>query len=117
MTSIWADNLSSVYASPIAVDATLEAGSGGDAFAIRAMDKTSGMILDVGDAEVQSILPVAVILVQALTAEGLTADADLDGGTITLDGKRWTIKSHSLKPSPEGELRGEVVLILSDEAV
>lgn len=117
MTTIWETNLNSNYESMLAVDATLEPGSGGDSFSLRAMDKTAGVILNAGDTDMQSITPIAVIRMTSLTDEGLTADADLDGGVIILDGKRWTIKAHSLKPSPAGELRGEVVLILSDEAV
>lgn len=120
--SIWSEAISAVYDSPIAVDATLAPGSGAAAFSIRAMDKTSGVVFGGGDAfstdfnsAIETILPVAVVSMAALTAAGITAD-DLDGGTITLDGKAWNVKAHRLKPSPDGELKGEVILILSDEA-
>jgi hypothetical protein len=116
--TIWTDSLSAVYASAMAVDAVILPPTSGAPVAVRAMDKTSGVVLATDtDAEYQSVVAVAVVQMTALADAGLVADTDLDGGTITLDGKAWTIKQHRLKPSPEGELRGEVVLILSDEAL
>jgi hypothetical protein len=49
-----------------------------------------------------------------LTEKGVLL-ADLDEGSIALNGKPWRIKTHLLKPSPEGELAGEVYLILIEE--
>jgi hypothetical protein len=113
MTSIWKDNLANLYASDIAVDATLTAGSG-DPLAIRAMDKTTGVAIgSENEPEIQTIYPVAVIAMSTLTDNGLTAD-DVDGGSITIDGKAWTVTSHRYKPSPEGETRGELILLLKD---
>lgn len=99
----------------LGTSAALTPGSGGAAKTVTAIDKTSG--LEVNDASQPGLLtvkPAAMIRMSDLTANGLTRD-DLDDGTIVLDGKTWRIKSHLLKPGPEGELRGEVVLFLLDE--
>jgi hypothetical protein len=107
----WQESLNSIYDSEIAVDATLQIGDD-DPIAVRAMDKTEGVIVG-EDQGVQTISPVAVLRMSTVTAAGLTAE-DLDGGTLTIDGKAWTVNAHRYKPTPEGETKGELVLLLKD---
>lgn len=116
MTSIWADMLSAIYSGPIAADATLTPGSGGSALSVKIIDKTRGLVFSEENADVQTILPAATMRMATLEDNALDRN-DLDGGSLTINGKVWTIKAHSLKPNPDGELKGEVVLLLSDEAI
>lgn len=77
------------------------------------IDRTKGVDVGEGDVLQQSIRPVAAARMYELTAAGVTT-AELDGGSITFNGKTWDVKSYQLRPSPEGELQGEVYLILSE---
>jgi hypothetical protein len=117
MTSIWQDRLDAIYDSEIGADATLSPGSGDDAFECRVIDKTEGITIS-NDAEgkVLTVSAAACVRMSTLDTEELTRD-DLNGGTLTINDKAWRITSHLLKPSPEGELKGEVWLILNDEDV
>ena len=96
-----------------AVTALLTPGSCVDPVTIEAIDRTSGIAVSLsGDSEVQTILPAAAVRMTQITALGLIPD-ELDKGTLEFNGKIWTIDSHMLDPSPEGDLKGEVLLILS----
>jgi predicted metal-dependent TIM-barrel fold hydrolase len=115
--TVWSDMLDNIYTSEIGVDATLTPGSGSEALTVRIIDKTRGMeFVNDSNTGVMSISPAATIRMSTLEAEGLTR-ADLDDGVVTINSKDWRIKSHVLKPNPDGELKGEVVMILSDEAL
>jgi hypothetical protein len=82
---------------------------------ITAIDKTSGVEVSAsGSLDVLSIKPAAVVRMSELAALGV-ALAALDEATLLLNGKSWRVRSHMLKPGPQGEHKGEVFLILSDE--
>lgn len=82
--------------------------------AISAIDKTSGVqVASARDVEVQSVKPAAVIRASELAAAGW-AVADLDGTTLALNGKTWTIEAHRMQPGPDGEAAGEILLLLTE---
>jgi hypothetical protein len=83
-------------------------GTDGDVIVLAAIDKTSGVEVG-GSADVQTILPAAVVRASELSSISLT---DLEDATLVLNSKTWVVKSHMLKPSPKGEADGEVYLIL-----
>ncbi len=100
----------------LAVTAILTAGSCEDPITVQAIDKTSGVAIALtGDSEVQTIRPAVAIRMSVITALDLILD-ELDGGTVEFNGKTWQIDSHLLVPSPQGELMGEVLLILNEMA-
>lgn len=81
-----------------------------------AMDQTAGIIVTEGKLGIQAIKPACSLRGRELTANGI-APADLKDGTITLwpdtpDERVWRIENYSVKPSPNGEMAGEVQLIL-----
>ncbi len=84
---------------------------------VTAIDKTSGIEVAGGGAfDVITIKPAAAVRMRELATLGV-ALVDLDDSTLSLNGRLWRVRSHMLKPSPNGELEGEVFLILSDEGV
>ncbi len=80
---------------------------------LTALDKTAGVAVTLGNIEAQSVLPAAIFRMAELIENELS-EQDLDGGTVTFNGKTWKIKSHQLKPSPYGEMDGEVYLFLAE---
>lgn len=80
---------------------------------VPAIDRTEGVEVSASGADWQTIKPAAVVRSSALTSVGIAA-RDVDGGSLTLNGKTWRITSHMLKPSPNGEAAGEVWLILAE---
>ncbi|MDP2358353.1 MAG: hypothetical protein Q8M31_20165 [Beijerinckiaceae bacterium] len=103
---------SPVYA-VLGVPALLTPVDGEPGILVTAIDKTSGIEV-AGAFDVLTIKPAAAIRVRELAALGV-ALADLDESPLSLNGRLWRVRSHMLKPSPRGELEGEVFLILSDE--
>lgn len=92
MSTIWAEMLTGVYASPMAVDATLQPGAGGDPISLRAMDKTSGVVFGGdNDPDIQTIYPVATVLMSALDEAGVSHE-DLDGERSPLTESSGTSK-------------------------
>ena len=114
--TLWSDNLENIYESDIAVTATLLVpSSGGAEFSVRLIDKTSG--IEISDQQgLQTIRSAAVLRMSTLEDNSILR-TDLDNGTVTINSKDWKIQSHLLKPNPDGELKGEVVLLLIDESV
>ncbi|HMF50555.1 MAG TPA: hypothetical protein VK603_18015 [Candidatus Saccharimonadales bacterium] len=81
-----------------------------------AMDQTAGIIVTEGKLGIQAIKPACSLRARELTANNLQP-SDLKDGTITLwpdtaDEQTWRIENYSIKPSPTGNLAGEVQLIL-----
>ena len=114
--TIWSDMLDRIYESEIGVSVTLTAGTGTGAtgLSVTAIDKTSG--LEINDQEnLQTIRPAATVRMSEVTAAGI-AHSELDGGSLAIAGKTWRIHSHFLTPNPDGELKGQVVLLLMDES-
>ncbi len=98
----------------------LENGTEADVIAI---DDTSGVSVPEGgrisNFGLESIKPCASIRARELTANQI-APADLIGNIVLhyqlADEKTWRIESSRVMPSPQGELAGEVVLILTQTA-
>lgn len=110
----WTDSLDEIYAD-FGVSATLTAGTGTGAtgLSVTAIDKTEGLTLTDQNG-LQTIRPAACVRMSELTAAGI-AHADLETGSLALPAKTWRIHSHMLRPTPDGELKGEVILFLMDE--
>jgi hypothetical protein len=64
-----------------------------------------------GVAELETVRPVAAVMVSQLTGLGVML-TELDNSTITFNGNTWTVNAWRLKPSPNGESDGEVLLVL-----
>ena len=116
----WSDSLDQIYFDfAVAAILTPGTGTGADAVAVMAIDKTDGLeittTLDAFQGGVNTIRPAACIRMVQLTEAGI-AHADLDGGSLALTDKTWRIHSHLLRPTPDGELKGEVILFLLDES-
>jgi hypothetical protein len=82
-----------------------------DEYEIRAIDKTSGTEVMIGDTEFPTVMPAAAVMVEDLTALGLNA-GDLVDGTLTINEVEWRIINHRPRPTPAGESKGELLLIL-----
>jgi hypothetical protein len=75
-----------------------------------AIDMATGVSL-AGDIVLETVRPHARMLRGDLDDRGILVE-QLDGGSIALNGKVWTIMAHQAKPSPNGEADGEVWLML-----
>lgn len=105
----WTSLLYGPVYSVIGVTATLTLNdTAATEISLTAIDKTSGVEIG-GNVEVQTIVPAAIVRASELASISL---ATLEDGTLVMNSKTWTIKSHMLKPSPKGEGDGEVFLIL-----
>lgn len=108
--TLWSENLDNSYLA-FAVDATLTVGTA--VMPIRAIDKTQG--LEVSEQNnLQTIRPAACLRMSQLLELGIQ-HPDLVGGSLELNDKVWRIHSHLLRPTPDGELKGEVIVFLLDE--
>lgn len=121
MTDLSSILLDPIYGDPfISVAAMLTSNSSAGIAPLRAIDKTAGATVNEtargAGYGLQTIRPGATVRARELTDNSLTP-SDLDGGSIELntgtpDAKTWKIDSHQLMPGPQGELSGEILLIL-----
>jgi hypothetical protein len=113
--SIWDVHYDALYASPLAVDAVLTVDCGEVPIAIRAIDKTAGIVTGSSggrfNAEVETISPAAAVRAGDLAN---IDKADLHGALLEMNGKTWTVENHTFRPSPTGEGAGEILLILTE---
>jgi hypothetical protein len=79
--------------------------------AIRVIDKTRAKPQVTNGVEVRSVGPAATARIPELTKKGITRD-DYEGATLTFNGRTWTVLSHELTGSPNGEDLGEVLFVL-----
>lgn len=101
-----------IYAA-IGVDATLTPAVG-DPVVIVVIDKSAGVEIPTkADSEMQTMLPAAIVRMVEITAAGLSRAAVKDAALL-MNGKNWVVDSSLPKPSPAGELDGELYLILSE---
>jgi hypothetical protein len=102
-----------VYAE-LGVLATLSAGTVGE-IELTVIDKTrrksNTTNTDSGGVDVRSIGPAAAARMPELIAKGITRD-DFKGAALTFNGRSWTVRTHELTGSPNGEDFGEVLLLL-----
>lgn len=85
--------------------------AGGQSATVTAVDKTAGILIPDARTQIDTIRPVAMVRTRELEGAGILV-ADLPEGSITLNGGTWRIKSYQPRPSPLGELDGEIMLIL-----
>lgn len=76
------------------------------------MDKTTGV--EIGTNENPVIEPAACVRRSELTALQIRPD-DLKDATLLMNGFEWKVRRHALRPSPNGELQGELYLLLSGQ--
>ena len=107
----WQTMYDNIYDSFIATDAVL-ASSSGKTINVRITDETKGMVIPGGPGQVETIRPTC--RVRASEIAGIDV-GDLPDGTVSFNGQTWIIKATQMRPSPEGELAGEVMMILMAE--
>ena len=71
-------------------------------------------IAEGGDLSVTTIAPVCAVRVVELTDKGIVL-TQLKGARITFNGKSWRVENRQTRPSPAGEMIGEVFLILTED--
>lgn len=106
----WSVHYDAIYAA-LGVAATIIAPSSAGQIEVTAIDKTAGVTV-ADEIEVHSVKPAATVRMAELIANNFDK-VDLDGGSITLNGKTWRIRNHLPRPSPAGEDVGELYLFLS----
>ena len=106
---MFSDALDVIYES-LGVEAVLSVVTEG----ITVLDKTSGVDLEAGQGAIRrpTLTPAAVVRRAELTSVGITDLSDIVNAQITFNGVTWRIASHKPKPTPEGESKGELYLIL-----
>lgn len=80
---------------------------------ITVIDDTRPKILPAGSAEVRSVGPGAFARIPELAEAGITR-ADYKGSVLIFNGRTWTVRSHELRGSPNGEDLGEVRFLLQE---
>lgn len=107
----WTAHYNAIYGA-LGVSATLEIDT--VEHSITVIDKTSGIEVDMGgDVTMNTIKPACAVRVPELTSEGIEL-SQLRGGHITFNSKRWRIENRIARPSPAGEMSGEIYCILTE---
>ena len=65
--------------------------------------------------ELGTIRPGAFVRRRELAVAGIVP-ADLDGGTLVFGGRSWVIEAHAVRPGPDGEASGEILMNLVEAA-
>ena len=110
----WQAMYDNIYSSFISSDASLSSSSG-KTINVRVTDETKGTVIPGGPGQVETIRPTCRVRAADLVAAAIDV-ADLPDSNITFNGQTWTVKATQMRPSPEGELAGEVMLILMSES-
>lgn len=84
-----------------------------DVIVLNTIDKTAGIEIQEGPADVQTVRPAAVIRMVDIAALSYVP-ADFIDATLVLNGVNWQVKSYFPKPSPNGEADGELYLLLNE---
>lgn len=103
-----------VYA-VLGVPAVLTLCGGEPPLTLMAIDKTAGVVVGGGgrfSAEVETIAPAACVQATDLADVDM---ASLRNASLEINGKTWTVRSHHMKPSPNGEGKGEIMLLLTED--
>ncbi|RWN11760.1 hypothetical protein [Mesorhizobium sp.] len=91
-------------------EAELTLACGDPPVTLTVIDKTEGIeVLD--GPSVATIWPAAVVRAALLAEKGIAVES-LPKASLRLNGKDWTVVQHSYAPSPQGEDKGEVRLLL-----
>jgi hypothetical protein len=98
----------------LGVTATITPATAGSAVTLTVVDRTSGVEIGVGTGEMGTVRPAIIVRVPDLETAGLSR-ADLRRATVEMDGKTWRVESTTPRPSPVGESKGELYLILIED--
>lgn len=79
----------------------------GDTILVTAIDKTSGVAVD----HLETVLPAAAVRYGELVEKGVEAK-ELVGAIVMMNDVAWECNNYKMRPSPAGELAGEVYLLL-----
>ena len=109
----WDAVLSAPIHSVLGVDAVLVTACGEPPLTIRVLDMSGGVTVG-RDIGMDTIRPAADVRATLLTAAGI-AFKDLEGSTLTMNGKDWVVKSFIPLPAATGVGQGELRLILEEE--
>jgi hypothetical protein len=109
--TLFADLLYNQSMAIFGVPATIAEFESETSVSIVAIDRTSGVEVDDNSIGIKTIRPAADVRRADLDAAGIDL-ADLDGGSITINGTTWEISSLSEKPTPFGTADGLVTLLL-----
>lgn len=99
--------------------ATITPASSPGAVTVTAIDLTKGQSVVHGGgafqrrhtAAIQTVVPAAKVRMSELAEKGLTLD-DVRQSKFEIAGHAWRVHSIETQPSPEGEDRGEALLLL-----
>ena len=114
----WTVHYAAIY-DALGVDATITLAETDEIKSVRVIDKTAGMEIADNqqrrdDVLMSTIHPVCAVRATELVAQGI-ALSGLKGSTIVFNGTTWRVENRRAKPSPNGELDGEIYLILTEE--
>lgn len=96
-------------------DATITPASSASPATLAVIDETAGIAIRQKGAEVDTVVPAAVVRASVLAAAGLTR-TDLRRAALAMNGRTYRIESTMPKPTPSGESDGEILLILTEDA-
>lgn len=82
---------------------------------VTVIDHTRGMALQLKGADIETVVPVAVVRATVLADASLTR-SDLRRAALTMNGRTYRIESTMPRPTPSGEDDGEVLMILTEDA-
>lgn len=109
----WAAHYDKIYQA-LGVDVVLTIAETSEQFTLRAIDKTSGVVLD-GPVGIGTVEPGCAIRTAELADHGIDYKT-LRLSTIAINGATWRIEKWLEKPSPSGLGVGELVFIMSEAA-
>jgi hypothetical protein len=109
----WQTMYDNIYDSFIATDAMLVSSSG-KTIKVRATDETKGTVIPGAPGQVETVRPTCRVRLSELDVAGIDV-GDLPDGSISFNNQSWIIKATQMRPSPEGELAGEIMMILMAE--
>jgi hypothetical protein len=114
MTIDWTEHNDALY-DTFGTEALLTTAGSAAAAVVTVIDKVRGaLVMDSSLADVQSAIAMCAIRKTELDANAIEF-GDLDGGTVEFNGLSWRIEAHR-NNSPDGEMTGEVYLLLCKEA-
>lgn len=109
----WTETLYAPVYAAFGVTAELMIVGGSVLYELVMLDKTAGVEVQLQGAETTSIRPAAVCRMADLSELELTP-SDLRNASLSINGASWTVISYYPKPSPMGELDGELYMIFTE---
>ncbi len=111
----WRAHYDKIY-DTLGVDVTIIVITTGFSYELTGLDKTAGVEVgggspSFGGNQVATVKPACVVRTYELTELGVPLE-DLEGSVLEMNGKTWRIEARLPRPSPTGEVDGEVYLFL-----